>query len=1151
MNCIFARLTPVIIFVSLCVFAFVNVGFAQDLDNVTISGKVADSNNSPIVGASVTATRVNTNEERTVSADDEGRYRIIGLKPGLYKVSAASNGFGTKENTGLETIAGQNVQLDFSLAPGDVTVEQTINIEEDLSTVDTTRIVVGGTITGREIEELPVNSRNALDLVLTLGGTAEEALSVRDLAEDRNQNPNTPPLEQGNFSLSGGASYSNNITIDGLDNNDDRSSLDRFQPPIDAIAEVQVISNQFSSEYGRASGGRVNLRTKAGSNRFRGRAFMYFRNDSLNANSYYNNSRGFARLPLTDYNPGFTVSGPLIIPFGEGKSVYNGKNRTFFSAAYEYDNLRDTTLIDTFVPLVQNPNFTLPTSTGGTPVCDIVATPCAAFVAPYSFSIATPSLKNSVVARVDHKLTKNNDFTVGIQYGNRNDKRSRFATTTRLDEAIQGKISNTKAVNFTDNHVFGAKLVNQFRAQYSIFEPSYQTDNPNGTVVLISVRNPLTNTRQTLTAGNSSANGTAADAFAGAREEKRYQFQDSLTYIVGSHTFKGGFDFQRVNSRAVVLSDSTGTFNFTNVQQYQTNTVARFRQNFGDANDVQNSYYGVFFNDEYKIRSNLTLSYGIRYEKETAISDNNNLGPRVGMAWDPFKKGKGVIRVGAGIFYNRVLLRTVADFIQNSTPNLLQFDTNAVTTTNGAQGNVLLKIAQQFPGGYASPDALRNLVTSVNCGTAAAPIACSPNTGFLANTGSAGNPLRSVDPNLKIPESYQFNVGFEREIGKGVVFEANYTVNKTVRLWRDVNSNAPLVPAGFSDFTSYLLANSFVIKNGGPISTGSRTYTFALGATNDETGISGGCSTTSNSNCVINLNTFNSSTTQPTATTLASGSGGGSIGSPVGIALAAVNKFRPDPTINDEKSRISAIGESFYQGLVLEIRSRFRKIGFGFGSSFRAAYTLSSFKDDGLNNTSNAEINGNFNREFTRNNQDRRHRFALTGSLDTPVWFGKIRFSPIFRYGSSAPFNFGIGYDRNLDDLSTDRLNYSGDIKNIVFREPGSPRPDALLSNFSLQPIGSRGGNLKRNAGRGPSFYTLDLNLTRDFKFGERFKIRPNIEFDNVLNTSVFSYGAQFIDFLPFDATPTATQALSYQNLLVPTRTYRQRQIRLGVKFDF
>lgn len=1142
----------------------VSSGFAQDLDNVSISGKITDSNNAPVVGANVTATLTTTGVERSVVTNEDGVYRLITLPPGNYTVKFSATGFGNKEQKDLITVAGQNVQLNISLAPAGVTAEQTITIDgDDAPLVDTTRTVVGGTITSRELEELPVNTRNALDLVLTLGGTAEEALSVRDLAEDRFQSPSTPPLEQGNFSLSGGASYSNNITIDGLDNNDDRSSLDRFQPPIDSIAEVQVISNQFSSEYGRASGGRVNLRTKAGSNKFRGRAFMFFRDDNLNANSWYNNSRRIARAPLTDYNPGFTFSGPVILPFGEGKSIYNGKNRSFFLISYDFDNLKDTTQISTYVPVGSNPRFPLPASTGGTPTCDQAAAttctnnpPTAALVAPFVSSIVTPSRTHSFSARVDHKLTKNDDMTFGWQLGRSNNKRTTFVTTTRLDEAIQAKIRRTDGFNFTENHVFSSNLVNQFRLQYSNYEPSYQVDDTDAAVVLISYRNPETNTRQTLTAGSSSTSGSGADAFAGARTEKRWQIQDSFTYLLGSHTIKAGFDFQNVNSSAVVLSDSTGTFNFASVLDFQNNIISRLRQNFGDSNTVKNNYSGVFFNDEFKPFSNLTFSYGLRYERETALDDNNNFGPRVGIAWDPFKKGTGVIRFGAGIFYNRVLLRTVADSIQNSTPDLFQFDSNTITTTNSAQANVLAKIAQQFPAGFNSVADLKALIASVNCGTVAVPVACSPNTGFLANTGSTGNPLRSADPNLKIPESYQFNIGFEREIGKGFVFEANYTWNKTVHLWRDTNSNVPLLPAGFADWTAYLLANDFVLKNGGN-STTSRTYRFILGAANDETGLirdnGGACATNATVNivCLVNLNSFNDSTTIPTATTLANGGPGGSVGAPIGIAKLAISKFRPDPTIIDEKSFISPIGNSFYQGLILEIKSRFRKLGYGFGSSFRATYTLSSFKDDGLNNTSNAEINGDFKREFTRNSQDRTHRFSLIGTFDTPKWLGDLKFSPIFRYGSSAPFNFGIGVDRNLDDLSTDRLNYSGDIKDIKYREPGSPAPTELLARFSLQPIGAKGGNLSRNAGTGPSFYTFDLNVSREWKFTERLRLRPNIEFDNILNAAVFSYGAQFIDFLPNDSTPTPTQAAAYRDILIPTRTFRQRQIRIGMRFDF
>jgi hypothetical protein len=1158
MKSLFGRLSFSASLLSLLLFTFSVTGFAQDLDDVTISGKVADSNGAAIVGASVTATQIEKNIERTVVTNEDGRYKIIDLQPGTYKVKAVSQGFGAKEQIDLITVAGQNVQLDFALAPANVQAQQTVTIGgDDAPLVDTTRTIVGSTISEREIEELPNNTRNPLDLVLTLGGTSEEALSTRDLAEDRNANPRTTPTEQGNFSLSGGASYSNNITIDGLDNNDDRSARDRFQPSLESIAEVQVIRNQFSAEYGRASGGRINLRTRAGSNKFHGRVFMFFRDDNLNANTWYNNSRSITRLPFTEYNPGFTFSGPVILPFGEGKSLYDGTNRTFFSIAYEYNKLLDTTLIDTYVPLGTNPRFALPVSTGGTPTCDNASTtactvnpPTAAFVAPYLVTLATPNRNNVLTARVDHRLFKGNDITFGWQYGRRNNRRQTGASVTRIEEALQNKNSNSDAFNFTDNQVFGAKAVNQFRFQWSRFEPSYQTDNPLDPVVLIGYRNPVTNSVQTLIAGNSTA--STLQNFSDSRKEDRLQFQDSLTYILGSHTLKGGFDIQNVNSKAIALGDATGTYNFGSVLSFQNNVLSRYRQNFGTASDVKNTYWGAFVNDEMRVGSNLTISYGARYEKETAIDDSNNIGPRLGIAWDPFKKGKGVIRFGAGIFYNRVLLRTVGDFVQNSLGSLIAFDSNTITTTNNARANVLARLALQFPSGYASAADLRNAVTTANCGTTNAPVACSPNTGFLANSGSGSNPLRSIDPNLRIPESYQFNVGFEREIGAGFVFEANYTWNKTAHLWREFNINVPVVPAGFSDLTAYLLANTFTFTNAnGTI----RTYRFGLGPTTDGSGVAtalGGttaCSTTATVTCFVNLNTINTSTTAP-STNLGDGVSANSVGGPIGIALEAVRNLRPDPSV-DEKERVSSIGNSFYQGLVLEIRSRFRKLGYGFGTTVRAAYTLSSLRDDGLNNTSNAEINADFSREWARSLQDRRHRFALTGNFDTPWWLGKLRFSPVFRYGSSAPFNLGYGIDRNLNDVSTDRVNFSGDINDIIWREPGSPIPTALLSQFTLQPIGSRGGNLPRNSGKGPRQYIFDLSVTREWKFGESFRIRPIIEFGNILNMAVFSFGSEFVDFLATPTNPTAAQQLALQNFLVPTRTYRQRDVRVGMRIDF
>lgn len=1134
------------------------IAAAQDLDDVTITGRITDPNGLAIVGAAVKATLTETGAERTVVTNEEGRYRLIELKPGLYKVTVMQTGFGTKERPDLPTLSGQSLQIDFQLAPADVQAGATVTVsDDDAPAVDTTRTVVGGTISEREIEEIPNNSRNPLDLVLTLGGTSEEALSTRDLAEDRGGNPRSTPLEQGNFSISGGAAYSNNITIDGLDNNDDRSARDRFQPSLESISEVQVIRNQFSAEYGRASGGRVNLRTRSGTNKYRGRAFMFFRDDNLNANTWYNNANSFPRLPLTQYNPGITFGGPVVIPW-----LYDGHRRTFFFAAYEYDNFRDTTLIDTYVPVVPNSRFNLPASTAGTQTCDsnnAPAPPCAAgvgAVSPYSNLYATPNVGHIFTAKIDHKIFEGNDLTFGWQLGRRNNRRTRGTSVTRIEDALQAKNVDTDAVNFTDNQIFGSNVVNQFRFQWSRYQPSYQTDSPLDPVVLIGYRNPRTNSVQTLIAGNSTA--SSLQDFSESRNERRYQFQDSVNYLLGKHSFKFGADINHVNSQEIALGDATGTYNFGSVFAYSGNTLSRYRQNFGTATDVENTYYGVFFNDEIRPSSNLTVSYGLRYEAETAVSDNNNFGPRLGIAWDPFKKGKGVVRFGAGIFYNRVLLRTVGDFIQNDLGSLQSFDSGTITTVNNARANVLAQLALDFPNGYPTLDALRSAISRANCGTTASPILCSPSTGFLTNSGSSSNPLRSVDPDLKIPESYQFNIGFEREIGKGFVFEANYTWNKTARLWREYNINAPVVPAGYADLTAWLVANPFTFRN---VNNTTRTYQFYLGNANDQQGVStaqngtAACSTTATVTCFVNLNSTSTSTTVP-STNASDGLSANSIGGPIGIALEAVRRLRPDPNF-DEKERVAALGSSAYQGLVLELRSRFKKIGAGFGSSFRVAYTLSRLKDDGLNNTTNAEVNGDFGAEWSRATQDRLHRIALIGTFETPHWVGRLRFSPVFRYGSPAPFNLGIGIDRNLNDVSTDRIIFSGDIEDLKWRRPGSGlASSSLLAQLSLQPIGARGGNLRRNSGTGPSLYIFDLNVSREWKFGERFRLRPNLEFGNILNAVVFSYGSEFIDFAAAPGpTATAAQIAAYDtfrsNFLVPTRTYRPRDVRIGVRFDF
>lgn len=1128
MNVLLRRTIPSLVCIALLGAAI--AANAQDLDEVTFAGKVVDSNNLAVVGATVTVTETTSGTERTVTTNDEGRYRLIELKPGVYKVKVSANGFGEKERVDLETVSGQNVQLDFTLSPADVTASTNVTVsEEDTPLVDTTRTVVGGTVTQREIEELPNESRSPLDLVLTLGGTSEEQLSTRDLANDRGarglSTPGTTPEEAGIFGLSGGAAYSNNITIDGLDNNDDRGASFRFQPSIEAVAEVQVVTNQFSAEYGRASGGRVNLATRSGTNKFRGRAFYFFRDESLNANTWNNNRRGYSRPAFQDHNPGFTFGGPIV------------RNKLFFFSAYEYDNIKEDTILDAWVLAggAANPQFGLPAPNDSTE--PTVTLPSSAGfpsvqVGHYLAPAATPARKHIFTQRVDWNPTDRHSFTFNYQLGRSNDLRA-FSGTNRIADSLIGRIRNTDAFNVSHNYVMSSKAVNQIRLQYSTLDPSSAQSAGELSPAILVTFTPPGQSSQTQVFGSTTSSSD--------RQEKRWQIQDTLSYVEGPRTWRFGVDYQNVDTTFIDRFDATGTYTFGSFVFFAANSPSRLQQNFNTTSNLKNRYVGAFVQNDWRVLPNLTLTAGLRYERETVLDDKNNWGPRFAVAWNPFKKSaKTVIRFGGGMFYNRVLLRTVDDYTADS--QSLRLDTNSLNTTGVDLPTVRTFLGTQFPHGLTL-----DTVMPVNSTTSYT----------VRQLSRPATVFRSLSPDLVIPESYQFNVGFEREIAKRWVFETNVTYNKAVHLWRETNPNAPVLPGGLTDlnhdgqltFTDYLLG----------ITTGpNRFYEGSFGDSSPliPTGSGAGTHTSPSDNaancssstpvCYVNVNSAssNSSTScSPTTTT----------NTPVCRAFAAVNPLRSrfSSVGAVQLEEVAPIGNSRYIGAVFELRSRRQKFSGGFSGSMRFDYTLSRLMDDGIVNTSDPTLPGDFSREWSRSLADRTHRIAITATFDTPWWLGKLRFSPLFRWGSGSPFNVSSGgIDRSLDDISNDRPNYSGNLSEIDWRKFGSPFPQTLADKFTLAPIGSP-GSLPRNAGHGPQLFQFNLNVTREFKVSERVRIRPTAEFTNIFNANVFSFGSNFINFDYLNSTNTQTVQTAKDNFLAPTRTMTPRRIRIGIRFDF
>lgn len=1099
-----------VIAVLACLLTSQQTARAQDLDDVSFSGVVTDQNGAVVPGASVTARLISTGAERACVTGGEGRYRLVELPPGAYMLRADRAGFAAEERREVRTLAGESVRLDFTLRPAGVAAVQTIVSERDAPLVDATRTVAGGAVTREEIERLPVFSHAPLDFVFLLGGVTEEPLSVRDAAEDRDDSGHAlhaaeAPEEAGTFALAGGAAYSNNITVDGLDNNDDRAARERFQPPLEAIEEVQVITNQFSAEYGRASGGRVNLRTRSGSNALRGRLSYFFKDESLNANSWNNNRRGLKRLPLQEHRPSFSLGGPARL-FGQDAQAERAC--TFFFFAYEREQVLDSTLIDLLVPVEQNASFALPrpTTLAGRRFEPEATPPNApAELAPFVERVSTPLRSTSLTARLDHDYNAKHNGALLLQLG-RSENLRQFGGGSRLADGLQGRRRDTDALAYTDNLVLSPVVVNQLRAQASRLRPSTRAAGKRP-VVLITIDDPLSSEDPADRSGTLVAGSSTSGAI--DRAETRLQLQDTLTLIRGAHTFKLGADVQRVRSSFNELTDASGTYSFASAGDFLANAPSRFRQRFNAESVQRNIYAGLFAQGEWHIAQRLTLTAGLRYERESVLGDRDNFGPRLGLAFDPTGKSKTVMRAGFGVFYNRALLRTIDDFTLGR--SVVELDTNDL------------------------PPASRRAFIAANLHFPETLKADSP---LVRDFGARLTDFsRRLDPNIKIAESYQANFGFERELGRGFVVEANYTFNRGVHLWREFNANAARLPAGFKDFTEYLLSRDFAnFRDPGgarPIygaSTAGELVRFTLappGTDNITRVVEFGVPVT-----VFNLGSVGSTTT-------------------IDAALAALQPLRPDPA-RVQVEQLASIGNSFYHGLSVEARRRFKLSERGAGGSLRAAYTLSRLIDDGVVNTSSALRAGDFRAERARSLLDRRHRFVLSTTLDAPRALGRIKLATVLRLASGAPFNVSLGgADRNLDDVGNDRPVFEGDPRLIRWRRPGEPLDARLLEAFKLPNVGQT-GDLPRNAGRGPGLFTFDLNVAREFRLNERARLRPLVEVDNLLNKTVYTFGAEFINFSSLRPDATAEQRRAFADtFLTPTRTLRPRSMRVGLRVDF
>jgi len=1060
---------------------FLGRGWADDLDHATVEGFVLDPTEAAVVGATITLVERQTGVRRVTASDERGWYRLTALAPGTYALRAEAPGFSPLERVGLVLRAGQTLRQDLRLQLGSLRETITVTSPEE-TTIDPTRTVVGLSLGSEEIEHLPLNGRNPLDLVFLLASVQAEPFEVRDLGDPATRDVVAePPQEAGIFSLSGGRAYSNNITIDGFDNNDDRTARERAIPSLESIAEVQIITHQFSAEYGRASGGRITFFTRRGGNQIRGALFGDFQDESLNANSFFRNARGQKRAPFQRREYGGRLGGPI------------RRDRLFFFGVLEHQEEPDTDVILALLPVDPraNPAYPLQEVPTGRPfVRDGVS------VALFEDEVQTPGRRTYASGRFDAALGRAHQLMVRFDLTRTNRLRARDQGAT-LREGLFNRQRNSAAYAVQDTWVIGSRFVNQLRFQYSTLTPNAMPSATRPGVIVGSSRGTTLPVASGFIAG--------AAGFPETRAERRFQWSEMFSGQWGRHMLKLGADVMHLRSATRQLQLFFGFYNFPSFGDFVASAPSRYRQRIGEPErPIRNTILGAFLQEEWRVRPNLTLALGVRYDRETLLDrDKNNVGPRLAIAWAPSRSAKTAIRSGIGVFYNRILLRTFEDFAVQS--RLFEID---LGSGPGSTGRIeeLARIGgfpNVFPNDPTHP-LVRDLIRPIHH-------------------------TRSLSPDLRIPYSLQSSVGIERQFGRTLTLEMSYAFHRTLRLWRDRNVNAPVPPPG--GFLAFLLDPP-------------RDFPGVVIAPDGRTAFDN--SARQIADVGIRFIRFDLSTTR--SRDVGSGAhrirtyglnalgGGATTTDPVLAALNAVRILRPNPEWG-EVEQLQSDGQATYHGLTVIIRARLAR-----HVRLRASYTFSKLIDLVDVNTSSPQDEFAFFLERGLGRTDERHRFVLSGTLRVPRRLGGWKMAPVVTLSSGRPFNITTnGQDRNLSDTLTDRPHYLGRGP-IRWVSPGdTARSEALAARFVFPTIGTS-GTLGRNVGRGPGTRRVDVRIWRDFRLSERFLLRPWVSAYNLFNTPNFLmtgfYG-------PLDEREGRSVFLQ------PRATRRPRTLELGLRLEF
>ena len=585
---------------------------AQNVSSASVGGIVQDINGAAVAAVTLTATNVDTNQTRTTVTDRQGRFKFPYLPVGSYKLSAAASGFRIAAREIMLTV-GQALDLVIKLDVDSVAEQVTVT---DASPIETTRTQVTQTIRPAEINQLPLNGRNYLDLALLVPGVSPTNTGSNQRFAETSAVPG-----QG-ISVAGQRNLYNSFILDGISANDDAADLTGTYFSQEVIREFQVITSGGIAEFGRASAGVINIISKSGTNNWRGDLYGFGRNQRFDARNPLATKKDL----LTQAQYGGTIHGPLRL------------NRTFLFANFEQTR-RNYSAVITIAPaaVAAVNNRLVAVGYRGSSI--------ETGVVPASFDTS------NLFARIDHQVTDHNQLAARYSLYHIDAVNSRSVGGLNAVSRGSGLSDTDQTIAVSDVATISRK-VNEARFQFTRSRLDAPINDALGPAVSIS----------------GVANFGTATVSPLARDINQFEAVENLSFQTGLHSLKAGTDFLYNRANILFPGAIQGSYNFTSLSNFLTGNYLSFQQAFGAPGQLQsNPNVGFFIQDEWRVRPSLTFNLGVRYDLQflpaPIQTDNNNLAPRFGFAYAPGDR-KTVIRGSAGLYFDRIPLRATSNALQ-------------------------------------------------------------------------------------------------------------------------------------------------------------------------------------------------------------------------------------------------------------------------------------------------------------------------------------------------------------------------------------------------------------------------------------------------------------------------------------------------------